>query len=99
MDLNVHCGQSSRQPYCDIRRTPPAWRGHPPPAHWYTRSVSAISTPHSAGREFFTTPAEINQRRYEALRAYHVEDLTLAAAGKRFGYTRATMASLVRDFR
>jgi len=61
--------------------------------------VSAISTPHTAGREFFTAPADVNQRRYEALRAYHVEDLTLAAAGQRFGYTRATMASLVRDFR
>src|SRR6266705_6870101 len=61
--------------------------------------MSAISTPHPAGREFFTAPAEVNQRRYEALRAYHVEDLTLAAAGQRFGYTRATMASLVRDFR
>src|SRR5262249_23117488 len=61
--------------------------------------VSAISTPHPAGREFFTAPAQVNQRRYEALRAYYLEDLTLAAAGERFGYTRTTMASLVRDFR
>src|SRR6266700_1183490 len=61
--------------------------------------MAAISTPHPASPEFFTTPAEVNQRRYEALRAYYVEDLTLAAAGERFGYTRSTMASLVRDFR
>jgi transposase len=61
--------------------------------------VSAISAPPPPGREFFTAPAGVNQRRYEALRAYHVEDLTVAAAGERFGYTRATMASLVRDFR
>ena len=61
--------------------------------------MAAIQTPHSAGREFFTAPAQVNQRRYEALRAYYAEDLTLAAAGERFGYTRATMASLVRDFR
>ena len=53
----------------------------------------------TAGREFFTAPAQVNQRRYEALRAYYTEDLTLAAAGERFGYTRSTMASLVRDFR
>ena len=61
--------------------------------------MAAISTPQPAGREFFTTPTQVNQRRYEALRAYYAEDLTLADAGERFGYTRATMASLVRDFR
>ncbi len=61
--------------------------------------MAAIPTPQSTGREFFTAPAQVNQRRYEALRAYYAEDLTLAAAGQRFGYTRATMASLVRDFR
>jgi transposase len=61
--------------------------------------VAAISTPQRAGREFFTAPAQVNQRRYEALRAYYAEDLSLAEAGQRFGYTRATMASLVRDFR
>src|SRR5712691_2356062 len=51
------------------------------------------------GREFFTRPAEPNQRRYEALRAYFTEDLTVAEAGARAGYTRASMASLIRDFR
>jgi hypothetical protein len=61
--------------------------------------VAAISTQQHADRGFFTAPAQVNQRRYEALRAYYTEDLTLAAAGERFGYTRATMASLVRDFR
>jgi hypothetical protein len=61
--------------------------------------VSAISAPHPAGREFFTAPAQVNQRRYEALRAHYVDDLTLTAAGERFGYTPATMASLVRDYR
>ena len=61
--------------------------------------MAAISAPHHTGREFFIAPAGVNQRRYEALRAYYAEDLTLAAAGQRLGYTRATMASLVRDFR
>src|SRR6266487_2338635 len=50
-------------------------------------------------REYFTRPAEPNQRRYEALRAYFTEDLTVAEAGARAGYTRASMASLIRDFR
>ena len=40
-----------------------------------------------------------NQRRYEALRAYFTEDLTVAEAGARADYTRASMASLLRDFR
>ena len=31
----------------------------------------------------------MNQRRYEALRAYFIEDLTVAEAGARAGYTRA----------
>jgi hypothetical protein len=51
------------------------------------------------GREYFARPAEPNQRRYEALRAYFTEDLTVAEAGARAGYTRASMASLIRDFR
>ncbi len=51
------------------------------------------------GLEFFTAPTEPNQRRYEALRAYFVEQTTLAEAGARSGYTRASMASLLRDFR
>jgi hypothetical protein len=61
--------------------------------------MTAISTPHRAGREFFTAPAGLNQRRYEALRAYFADGLTLAEAGEQFGYTRDSMASLVRDFR
>jgi len=61
--------------------------------------VAAISTPRPTGQEFFTAPVGVNQRRYEALRAYFAEGLTLAEAGHRFGYTRASMASLVRDFR
>ncbi len=49
--------------------------------------------------EFFTAPAQPNQRRYEALRAYFVERVSVAEAGERAGYTRASMASLLRDFR
>lgn len=51
------------------------------------------------GAERFTAPAEPNQRRYEALRAYFVEELSAQEVGERFGYTRATVETLVRDFR
>jgi transposase len=51
------------------------------------------------GREFFTTPGQPNQRRYEALRAYFVEQVSVAQAGERVGYTRSTMATLLREFR
>ena len=51
------------------------------------------------GAEYFTAPRHPNQRRYEALRAYFTEDLTVAEAAARAGYTRASMASLLRDFR
>ncbi len=42
---------------------------------------------------------QVNQRRYEALRAYLYEGASLARAAGRAGYTRAALASLVRDLR
>ena len=41
----------------------------------------------------------MNQRRYEALRAYFVDGLSYAEAGERLGYTRWAMINLVRDYR
>ena len=41
----------------------------------------------------------MNHRRYEALRAYFVDELSYAQAGERFGYTRWAMINLVRDYR
>ena len=41
----------------------------------------------------------MNQRRYEALRAFFTEGLTYEQAGARFGYTRWAMINLVRDYR
>jgi hypothetical protein len=41
----------------------------------------------------------VNHRRYEALRAYFVDELSYAQAGERFGYTRWAMINLVRDYR
>jgi hypothetical protein len=51
------------------------------------------------GAGYFTAPQHPNQRRYEALRAYFTEDLTVEQAGARAGYTRSSMASLLREFR
>ena len=47
--------------------------------------------------EWFTAPGQVNQRRYEALRAYFTEGLTYEQAGARFGYTRWAMVNLVRE--
>jgi len=49
------------------------------------------------GAEAFTAPELVNQRRYEALRAFFVEGLSYAQAGARFGYTRWAMVDLVRQ--
>ena len=51
------------------------------------------------GAEWFASPEQVNQRRYEALRAYFTEGLAYAEAGQRFGYTRWAMINLVRDHR
>ena len=50
-----------------------------------------------AGR--FTSPDQVNQRRYEALRAYFVDGLTYAEAAARFGYSRWTLVNLAREYR
>jgi transposase-like protein len=51
------------------------------------------------GWETFARPSQINQRRYEAVRAYVYEGAPLAEAAARFGYSPSALASLVRDFR
>jgi hypothetical protein len=51
------------------------------------------------GAEYFLTPADAPQRRYEALRAYFVEDKPASEVADRFGYSTASvhqMATLLR---
>jgi transposase len=51
------------------------------------------------GAEYFTAPGGAGQRRYEALRAYFVEDASAAEVADRFGYSTASvhqMATLLR---
>ncbi len=51
------------------------------------------------GGEFFAHPTGPHHRRYEALRGYLYEGLTIEAAAARAGYSVATLRSAVRDFR
>src|SRR6266568_4038765 len=55
--------------------------------------------PQHDGAGWFTTPAQVNHRRYEALRAWYVDGLTYQQAADRFGYTRWAMINLVREWR
>jgi transposase len=59
----------------------------------------AARSPQHEGAEWFTTPAQVNHRRYEALRAFFVDGLTYQQAADRFGYTRWAMVNLVREWR
>ena len=56
-----------------------------------------VSAQGAAG--WFTALSQVNQRRYEALRAYFVDGLSYAEAGARLGYTRWAMINLVREHR
>jgi hypothetical protein len=49
-------------------------------------------SPQHEGAGWFTTPAQVNHRRYEALRAFFVDGLTYQQAADRFGYTRWVMS-------
>ena len=54
------------------------------------------------GALYFTEPASSAQRRYEALRAYFLDEMPAAEAADRFGYSTASihqMASLLRQGR
>src|SRR6266498_3116452 len=57
----------------------------------------AARSPQHNGAGWFTTPAQVNHRRYEALRAFFVDGLTYQQAADRFGYTRWAMVNLVRQ--
>ncbi|MCX9014493.1 MAG: transposase [Candidatus Methanoperedens sp.] len=48
--------------------------------------------------EYFQSPKEPAQKRYEALRAYFLESLTQKEAAKRAGYSISTFQSLVSNF-
>jgi transposase len=51
------------------------------------------------GHERFTEPTLAAQRRYEALRAYWVEELSAAQIAQRFGYSKASVQTLISQYR
>jgi len=51
------------------------------------------------GHERFTEPTLAAQRRYEALRAYWVEELAAAQIAERFGYSKASVQTLISQYR
>src|SRR5260370_523421 len=59
--------------------------------------MTARSEQHEA--EWFTSPQQVNQRRYEALRGYFVDRLSYAEAGARVGYTRWAVINPVPEHR
>jgi transposase len=59
----------------------------------------AARPPQRDGAGWFTSPAQVNHRRYEALRAFFADGLTYQQAADRFGYTRWAMINLVREHR
>ena len=61
-----------------------------------SHGMTAVSAPRP-GWELLA--GQVNQRRYEALRAYLYEGLPLQQAADAGGYTRSALASLVRDLR
>lgn len=52
-----------------------------------------------SGHERFTQPTVAAHRRYEALRAYFVEDLAPAQIAERFGYTTGSVHTLISQYR
>lgn len=56
-------------------------------------------SPQREGAEWFTVPAQVSHRRYEALRAFFVDGVSYGQAAARFGYTRWAMVNLVREYR
>jgi transposase len=63
------------------------------------KSTLSKVPPAREGGEFFARPTGANHRRYEALRGYLYEGLSVQQAAARAGYSPATLRSAVRDFR
>lgn len=52
-----------------------------------------------AGSDYFSEPSGPAQRRYEALRAYFVEELSAAEVGERFGYSPRVVHQMASELR
>lgn len=70
-----------------------------PPPYRVVSSTNSTEQLARPGHERFTQPAVAAQRRYEALRGYFVEDLSAAQIAERFGYTKASVQTLISQYR
>ena len=52
-----------------------------------------------SGGEYFTNASEPTQRRYEAMRAYFVDELSAAEVAARFGYSPAVVHQMASELR
>ena len=50
-------------------------------------------------KKYFTSPENIVQKQYEALRAFYIDQLSADQTAHKFGYTVSSFYSLVRDFK
>src|SRR6266508_5335140 len=65
----------------------------------WSRHFRRSFEPMRPGAEYFNSPAEPLQRRYEALRCYFVEGCSASEVGRRFGYSPATVQQLAYELR
>ena len=54
---------------------------------------------HMNEKDYFLNPSSIAQKKYEALRAFFVAELSAKEVAAKFGYTYRAFTSLVADFR
>ena len=50
-------------------------------------------------KEYFLTPSTVAQKKYEALRAFFIDELPAKEIAPKFGYTYRAFTSLVAEFR
>ena len=58
-----------------------------------------IINPNLLALNYFLSPENKLQNKYCALRAFFVDNMTADEVARRFGYTRSTVYSIVRDFK
>jgi transposase len=58
-----------------------------------------INDPNMEAEEYFKTQEIVNKKRYDALRTFFVDGLSAQEVARQYGYTTASLYSLIRDFR
>lgn len=55
--------------------------------------------PNMDALNFFKTPSSSPQKQYEALRSFYIEKASAEVVAQKFGYSKATVYSMIRDFK